>query len=917
MRIKLDNNSDGVGGVARVYAGLYDYLPKHGVEIVNDIALADVVHAHIALYEKIPPDKPLVVSSHGMLWDENKWGGSAHSINKMCAEAYRQADVVTAPSDFVATALARNMCLPAKVVRHGINPDEWLPGENAGYVLWNKARVDAANNPKDVDTLASLATGVSFVSTFAKPAPNMTVIGQLPHKELKEYIQNAGVYLDTSKESGAPCFGILEAMACGVPILSWDFGGTREVIVHGETGYLAKPGDYNDLLNGLSYCLKHRKRMGAVCIDTVAEKYTWDIVIEGYIQAYQEALDKHRYTKTVSVIVPCYNLGKFLPDCLDSILHQSYTDWEVIVVDDASTDNSLEIAHDYAGRDARIKVLHNTVNLHVSGTRNKGIINSTGKYIIPLDADDRLEAHALRNMVGVLDTDRSVDIVTGKLVLFNDTDLIHGRIGEWPNNGDYDLQIQGYNRLPYASMYRRKVWERVGGYRTRIRCGVEDADFWTRALSYGCRPLILDIPTLYYTLRADGLGKKNEQGIQAWLPWFGWSGHPEFTPFGALTKQPPVRAYDDPQVSIVIPVGPEHTQHIQACIDSLLSQTNQHWEAIVINDTGERWGNLPGMPFVTFIDGDKNEGVAAARNKGILSAKTPLIIFLDVDDVAQPNMVDLYLRAHEVVGGWVYSDWYTLEDGKPVVHIAEEWDIERFKNKMLAPVTGLYEKQHLIEAGCFDETAPGWEDWDMQLALVSRGICGTRLSVPLIMYNMYSGYRREENFSRAENLLEYIKNKYKGQIMACNKCGGKKSVKVNAPSPVSEEGEAVLIKYVGPQSQTRYFKSKVKPGTRYKVDNKRPFFVFAGDAKHFLSFRDFVKIDVPKPLVDSQQTVLVSQEKPAEKTIDQLNLRPETIAFLKDFTTANELAAASDTQLLSVKGIGPSRLKEIREALYA
>lgn len=912
MKVKLEQNVDGVGGVAQVYQGLYAYLPKHGIEIVNDIDSCDVYHAHIGLWESVPPSIPLVVSSHGLLWDDNNWGGSMIKHNGTIIEAYRQADVVTTPSEFVAHAIARNMCISPLVVRHGIDSTQWLPGENKGYVLWNKARVDAANDPKDVDTLALMEPHVQFISTYAKSSSNVTVIGQLPQEELKDYIRSAGVYLDTPKESGGPCFGILEAMSCGIPILSWNYGGTPEAIVHKETGYLAEPGNYNDLLAGLHYCLQNRNRLGQAARETVLENYQWDTVITGYIDAYRYAIEKHQHEKTVSIIIPCYNLGRFLPACLDSVISQDFEDWEAIVIDDASTDNSLEIAHDYARTDGRIKVCRNSINGHVSYSRNRGIQMAKGKYILPLDADDRLAPHALHNMVTVLNKDRRVDIVGGKLNLYNESDLNTGWQGEWPNNGDYKLQITGYNRLAYSSMYRRKVWENVGGYRTRIRNGVEDADFWTRALSYGHRPVIIDVSTLNYTMRSDGLGKQNERGVDAWLPWFGWSTHPEYTPFGALLDKVPVRAYDHPVVSVVIPVGPGHEHHIQACIDSLLAQTFPFWEAVLINDTGKIWDKLPGMPFVKVINGDKNEGVAATRNKGILSAKSDLIVFLDVDDIAQPMMLELFLKAHATVGGWVYADWYTMENNQPVLHESEDWNVVRFRNKMLSPITGIYEKQHLLEAGLFDVKAPGWEDWDLQIALVNKGICGTRLAVPLITYNMQAGFRREENFSRAENLLKYIKNKYGDVKMACSKCGGKATQKVLDSLPAGDDTEMVLMQYTGPLTQKRH-----EPGgvtrTKYVVLGNKPFFVIKKDVASFLSRKYYKVVDVPKPLVAVQTPVLVSQEtNTPEKLVKDLPLRPETLAFLKNIYSVNEL---KQTNLLTIKGIGPARAKEIQVAL--
>ena len=670
------------------------------------------------------------------------------------------------------------------------------------------------------------------------------------------------------------------------------------------------------MLHGLAFCLRHRDELGANGRTTVGQLYQWKDVIGGYIKAYQHALDKqNQYEETVGIVVPCYNLGSFLPACVDSVLSQDFENWQLVIVDDASTDNSLEIAEQQSLRDPRITVLANEVNLHVSDTRNRGIGTLNTRYILPLDADDRLAPESLQNMVTSLNTDRSLDIVAGKLMIFREDDLENGYVGEWPNNADYELQLQGYNRMPYASMYRKTVWEKIGGYRRRIRDGVEDADFWTRAFSFGSRALILHQTTLLYTLRNNSLGKQNKRGIEAWLPWFSWASLPSNTPFGAVSEElPPVGAYDNPEVSIIVPVGPEHAHHLQSCMDSLFAQTDKRWEVIVINDTGTAWNDFPpGMPFITLIDSDKNQGVAAARNAGIIAAKADKVIFLDVDDVAQPRMVELLLKAHNLVGGWVYSDWYTLEGDTLEYHEAKDWDTNAFSIKMLGPVTGIYEKEHLELVGGFSVDAPGWEDWDMQYKLVEQGICGTRLKYPAFVYNMHLGYRREENFSRAEDLVQYIYTKHsRSNTMACSKCGGKSSIKVNAPTSPSGE-DKVLMKYEGPEASFRRYASPTKRGVTYRVSNTQPFEVYKSDVAHFTSRKNFKVIQQP-PEITQVNTATIYSQTP---TLDALRIRPEIKSVIREhFETAEQVIAAADAELLAIKGIGPARLQEIRNAIH-
>lgn len=99
----------------------------------------------------------------------------------------------------------------------------------------------------------------------------------------------------------------------------------------------------------------------------------------------------------ISIIVPVYNVEKYIHKCIDSILSQSYTDFEVLLIDDGSTDSSGIICDEYARKDARIRVFHKE-NGGVSSARNIGILNAKGKYSIHVDADDWIEINMLQMM---------------------------------------------------------------------------------------------------------------------------------------------------------------------------------------------------------------------------------------------------------------------------------------------------------------------------------------------------------------------------------------------------------------------------------------------------------------------------------------------------------------------------------------
>lgn len=103
----------------------------------------------------------------------------------------------------------------------------------------------------------------------------------------------------------------------------------------------------------------------------------------------------------ISIIVPVYNVEAYLHECLDSILGQTFVDFEVICVDDSSRDSSLKVLNEYAGKDRRVKVIRNSYNMGLSCVRNIGLNQANGKYILFLDSDDFLARSALERMYSV------------------------------------------------------------------------------------------------------------------------------------------------------------------------------------------------------------------------------------------------------------------------------------------------------------------------------------------------------------------------------------------------------------------------------------------------------------------------------------------------------------------------------------
>ena len=105
---------------------------------------------------------------------------------------------------------------------------------------------------------------------------------------------------------------------------------------------------------------------------------------------------------TISVIIPAYNAEKYIVNCLESVRKQTFQDWEAIVVNDGSKDNTRALCDQCAAEDERIRVIHLRKNAGVSNARNVGLSNATGQYIAFLDVDDRYEFHCLQTLLDTL-----------------------------------------------------------------------------------------------------------------------------------------------------------------------------------------------------------------------------------------------------------------------------------------------------------------------------------------------------------------------------------------------------------------------------------------------------------------------------------------------------------------------------------
>ena len=198
--------------------------------------------------------------------------------------------------------------------------------------------------------------------------------------------------------------------------------------------------------------------------------------------------------KKVSIIVPCYNQAAYLDSCLQSVINQSYNDWECIVINDGSTDNTEQVANAWCAKDSRFGYMYQ-VNSGVSKARNTAIQASKGIYILPLDADDKIHSNYVQWIVDAFDKNINLTLVYGNAVFFEN------KKGNWdlPN---YNLSRLAQSNIIYnTAAYKKKDWEVHKGYDESMIKGLEDWDFWIRLLQHNGEVYKIPEVCFYYRIR--------------------------------------------------------------------------------------------------------------------------------------------------------------------------------------------------------------------------------------------------------------------------------------------------------------------------------------------------------------------------------------------------------------------------------
>ena len=228
----------------------------------------------------------------------------------------------------------------------------------------------------------------------------------------------------------------------------------------------------------------------------------------------------------VSIVLPVHNGEQYVAESIQSCLDQTLLDWELVIVDDASTDLTPEIIGSFVATDSRIQCVRHQTNRRLPAALNTGFAEARGSYLTWTSDDNRYRPEALAEMVKILQTDGSVDFVYADYDVIDADGHFVRSVTATPPGGF----IEGYNAVP-CFLYRRSLYEELGGYAEDLALA-EDYEYWLRIFASRRLMYPLHINLYEYRRHARSLTDEHrgrtfaaaERALLRQLPNLEWAG---------------------------------------------------------------------------------------------------------------------------------------------------------------------------------------------------------------------------------------------------------------------------------------------------------------------------------------------------------------------------------------------------------
>jgi glycosyltransferase involved in cell wall biosynthesis len=212
----------------------------------------------------------------------------------------------------------------------------------------------------------------------------------------------------------------------------------------------------------------------------------------------------------VSIIVPAFNAEAYVDDALSSIQKQIYSNWECIIVNDGSTDNSKQVIESFIKADSRFQLI-NIENSGVCVARNTAVRHSQGVYILPLDADDKIAPGYIEKAVRVFDQNPTVKLVYCQAEFFGT------KKGLWELPVYNFEKLLLYNHIFCSAFFRKVDFLKIGGYDESLIHGWEDWDLWIKLLNTKAEVYRIEDILFFYRIKNESrsitIDTDNEKAI--------------------------------------------------------------------------------------------------------------------------------------------------------------------------------------------------------------------------------------------------------------------------------------------------------------------------------------------------------------------------------------------------------------------
>jgi O-antigen biosynthesis protein len=517
---------------------------------------------------------------------------------------------------------------------------------------------------------------------------------------------------------------------------------------------------------------------------------------------------KLNYNPLISIIMPVYNPPqKFLEECIDSILKQTYQNFEICIADDASPKPYVkEILEKYKSKDPRVKVIYREKNGNISAATNSALTIATGEYIALVDNDDLLTPNALYENVYVLNKNKNIDLLYSdedKLDLNGKRCLPHFK-ADW--SPDTLLSI---NYITHFTVIRRSIVNEIGGFRTKCD-GAQDYDIVLRATEKIKPENIYHIPKILYIWRMSETStaldiesksyafEAGRLALEDALKRRNIKGKAEIVIHTAYKINYEIDKLTD-KVSIIIPIK-DQVDLLIKCLSSIKKYTDKDlYEIIIINNNSSKNETISYLnqiskdKNITIINNNEPFNYSKLNNIGIKIAKNKFILFLNNDvEVTTKNWLEIMLGFAKqqhigAVGPELFYKDHTIQHAGVVLGLGKyevashpfikiDGNYEGPNERIRVPynysaVTGacmLVEKRKIEEVGGFDEKlAVNYNDVDLCIKLLKKGYYNVFIpQVKLIHYESKTrGYDDTyEKIYRTYCEVMYIKNKW-GNIL--------------------------------------------------------------------------------------------------------------------------------------------------------